>query len=81
MSAIPGASSCIYCEFVCLLFSQTHRETHRFFPTSGVQVTETNLFHYRRVTFSSQIKSKVDNILTKTVPLRINLNIDDTYNF
>jgi hypothetical protein len=33
-------------------------------------------FHYRRVAFSSQIKSKVENILTKAAALRINLNID-----
>ena len=33
-------------------------------------------FHYRRVTFSSQLKSKVGNILVKVVVLRITLNID-----
>jgi hypothetical protein len=32
--------------------------------------------HYRHVVFSSQIKSKVGNILVKTVVIRINLNID-----
>jgi hypothetical protein len=33
-------------------------------------------FHYRRVPFSSQLKSKVGNILAKAAALRINLNID-----
>ena len=32
--------------------------------------------HYRRVVFSSQVKSKVGNILVKTAALRINLSID-----
>jgi hypothetical protein len=31
--------------------------------------------HYRRVVFSSQLKSKVGNILVKVVSLRITLNI------
>jgi hypothetical protein len=34
-------------------------------------------FHYRRSVFSSHLKSKVDNIVIKTVDLRVNLNIDD----
>ncbi len=33
-------------------------------------------FHYRRAAFSSQLKSKIGNILTKTTVLRITLNID-----
>jgi hypothetical protein len=38
------------CEFVCLLFFQTHRETDRFFAASGVQFAQSNLqYHYRRV--------------------------------
>jgi hypothetical protein len=35
-------------------------------------------FHYRRVVFSSQLKSECGNILDKTTVLRITLNIDDT---
>jgi hypothetical protein len=61
-----------------LLFLQDHRETDRFFAPSGVQLAHSNseLFHYLRETFSSHLKSKIDNILTKTVTLRIVLNID-----
>ena len=50
--------------------------TTRFVPTSGVQLAQSNRFHYHGVTFSSQIKSKVGNILPKAAALRINLNID-----
>jgi hypothetical protein len=34
------------------------------------------MFNYRRAAFSSQIKSKVGNILVKAAVLCINLNID-----
>ncbi len=34
------------------------------------------VFHYRRADFSSQLKSKIGNILAKVEALRINLNID-----
>ncbi len=65
-------------EFVCLLFLQAHRETGRFFAASGVQLAQSNRgqFHYRRAVFSSQLKSKIGNILAKSAALRINLNID-----
>ena len=45
---------------------------------SGVQLAQSTsgLFHFRRVAFSSQLKSKVGNILAKAAALRINLNID-----
>ncbi len=33
-------------------------------------------YHYRRAAFSSHLKSKIGNILTKFVALRITLNID-----
>ncbi len=33
-------------------------------------------FHYHRVSFSSHLKSKVGNILTKTAELRITQNVD-----
>ena len=45
--------------------------------SSEVHLTQTN-FHFHRAAFSSQLKSKVGHILTKTVVLRTNLNIDDT---
>ncbi len=81
ISFIPGVDSTsglLHCDFVCLLFWQTHRETDCFFAASGVHLTQTNTqYHYRHVTFSSQLKSKVRHILDKTVVLRINLNIDD----
>ena len=77
MPVIARTSGCLHCEFVCLLFLQTHRETDLFLAASGVQLTQTN-FHYHRSTFSSQLKCKVDNILTKAAALRIVLNIDGT---
>jgi hypothetical protein len=43
---------------------EAHRETDRFLAASEVQLTQTN-FHFRRVVFSSHLKSKVCNILTK----------------
>jgi hypothetical protein len=63
---------------VSLLFLQVHRETDLFFATSEVQFSQSNIqFHYHRVVFSSQLKSKVGHLLGKTEDLRINLNIDD----
>ena len=61
-----------------LLFLQAHRETDRFFAASGVQLEQStsDQFHYRHTVFSSQLKSKVGNILTKAAALRIILNID-----
>ena len=47
-----------------------------FFSASGVLLVKSNQFHYRRTTFSSQIKSKVGNILSKASALCVNLNID-----
>jgi hypothetical protein len=58
-------------------FFQAHRETDRFLVASGFQLAETN-FHFHRTTFSSQIKSKIGNILTKAAVRRIVLNIDRT---
>ena len=51
-----------------------------FLTVSGVQFEEHDRghFHFLRVSFSSQIKSKVGNILTKTETIRIVLNIDGT---
>ena len=46
---------------------------------AGVEQSQHNqdLFCFRRTPFYSQIKSKVDNILTKSTVLRININNDD----
>ena len=77
MSAIASTSGRPHCEFVCLLFLQTHRETDLFLATSGVQLAQTH-FHFRHAAFSSQLKSKVGHILAKAAALRIMLNIDGT---
>jgi hypothetical protein len=65
-------------EFVRLLFLQVHRETDRFFSASGVQLVQTDRdqFHFRRVSFSSHLKSRVALGLDKASPLRITLNLD-----
>ena len=64
--------------FLRLLFLQAHRETYRFFAASGVELAQSTSgqFHYKRAAFSSQLKSKVGNILAKAEALRITLNID-----
>ncbi len=73
MPAIASTSGCLHSELVRLLFLQAHRETDRFFAASGVQLAQSTSgqFHYRRVAFSSQLKSKVGNILAKAAALRI----------
>jgi hypothetical protein len=78
MPAIAGTSGRLHSEFVRLLFLQTHRETDRFFTASGFQLAQSTSgqFHYRRAAFSSQLKSKVGNILVKAAALSITLNID-----
>jgi hypothetical protein len=65
MPAIAGTSGRLHSEFVRLLFLQAHRETDRFFAASGLQLAQSTSgqFHYRRAAFSSQLKSKVGNIL------------------
>jgi hypothetical protein len=80
MSVLISTSGRLISEFLLLLFLQVHRETDLFFAVSGVQVAQSTsgLFHYLRVVFSSQLKSKVDNILIKDTVLQIVLNIDDT---
>ena len=67
MPAIASTSGRLRSEFVCLLFLQAHREADRFFAASGVQLAQSTSgqFHYRRVAFSSQLKSKIGNILAK----------------
>jgi len=77
MPAIASTSGRLHSDFVRLLFLQAHRETYRFFATSGVQLAESNSgLRYRRAAFSSQLKSKCGNILAKAATLQIILNID-----
>jgi hypothetical protein len=78
MPAIASTSGRLHSEFVCPLFLQSHRETDRFFSTSGVQFphSTSGQFHCRHTVFSSQLKSKIGNILVKTTSLRITLDID-----
>ncbi len=59
---------------VLLLLLETHRETDHFLPDPGVHLVQST-FHYRRLVFSSHLKSKVGHILTKSEVLCINLNI------
>ncbi len=76
--AITSTSDRLHGEFVRLLFLQTHRETDRFFPPSGVQSAQSTSgkFHFRRTVFPQEIKGKVGLTLTKAVALHINLNLD-----
>ncbi len=57
---------------------QDHRETDRFFESSGVQFTkhDRGLFHFHRSVFSSLIKKRVALALVKTTTLRLMINID-----
>jgi hypothetical protein len=77
MSAIDSTSGRLHREFIRILFLQSHRETDHL-TVSGVMSARSDrgFFHYRHTVFSSMLKSRVGNILTKTVTLRINLNID-----
>ena len=72
---VAGTTDHLHCELVSLFFFQNHRKTDLLLSSSGVQLVRSNL-HLRRVEFSSQVKSKVGNILVKSVSLRMNLNID-----
>ena len=78
MPAIASTSGRLHGEFVRLLFLQAHRETDRFFAASGVQLAQTQrgMFHFRRASFSQQLKSKVGLALAKAAALRIDLNLD-----
>jgi hypothetical protein len=75
MSAIVSTSGRLHSECVRRLFLQAHRETDPFFTVQLAQY-DRDQFHYRRAAFSSQLKSKVGNILGKAAALRITLNID-----
>ena len=81
MSSIDSTSGRLHSEFIRLSFLQTHRETDRFFVASGVPLaksTSGGFFHFRRVVFFSNLKSKSGKLLAKTAALRINLNLDGT---
>ena len=77
-SSVLNPPLILHSEFIRLLFLQAHRETDRFFATSGVQITQPNrgLFHFRRAAFLTNLKAKVGSTLTKAATLRITLNID-----
>jgi hypothetical protein len=75
MPAAASTTGRLHCELVRLLFLQAHWETDRFLAASGVQLAQSH-FHYCRAVFSSQLKSKLENIFAKAAALRINLNID-----
>ena len=68
----------IHSEFIRILFLQAHRETDRFFATSGVPSAESHrgFFHYRRAAFFSNLKLKTGSLLAKAAALRITLNLD-----
>ncbi len=78
--AISSTSGRLHREFIRLLFLQTHRETDRFFATSGVQLVQRDrgLFHFRLAAFFAILKVKVGSTLAKATASRINLNIDGT---
>ncbi len=78
MTVIACTSGRLHREFIRILFVQDHRETDRFFVTSGVLSAQSDrgFFHYRHAAFSSMFKSRVGNILSKATGLRINLNLD-----
>ena len=74
---IASTSGRLHSEFIRLLFLQSHRETDRFFAASGVQSAQSTsgvLFHFKRVVFLSQLRSKVGRTLDKAAALRVNLN-------
>ena len=64
--------------FYLFLFLQVHRETDRFFATSGVQLAQSDrgYFHFRRAAFLAQLKSRVGLTLAKAAAVRITLNLD-----
>jgi hypothetical protein len=74
-SVVTSTSWRLHSEFVRLLFLHVHRETDRFFPTSGVQLPE----HVSSTSVSqfSLHNSKEGGLtLGKVPPLRITLNLD-----
>jgi hypothetical protein len=77
---IPSTSGRLHCEFVRLLFLQDHRETDRFFSTSGVHLVQhdRDQFHFRHTVFTQQLKIRIGLVLVKETVLRITLNLDGT---
>jgi hypothetical protein len=67
MSDIASTSGRLHSEFVRLLFLQSHRETDRFFTASGVHLAQTqrDMFHFRRVAFSTHLKAKVGSTVRR----------------
>jgi hypothetical protein len=80
MPAIAGTNGRLHSDFIRLLFLQAHRETDRFFATSGVQSAQSNLgstyFHFRRAAVLNQLKSKCGLLLAKAAALLVTLNLD-----
>jgi hypothetical protein len=70
MSGIASTSVRLHSEFVRLLFLQDHRETDRFFTTSGVQLapTDRDQFHFRRAVFSQQLKTRLSWLSLRQKP-------------
>jgi hypothetical protein len=74
MSSITSTSGRLHSEFVRLLFLQTHRETDRFFEASGGQLAQSTsggFFHFRRAAFFANLKSKIGNLLTKALRMKL----------
>ncbi len=82
MAAIAGTNGRLHSDVIRLLFLQVHRETDRFFATSGVQSVQSNLgstyFHFHRTVVLNQLKSKCGLLLAKAAALRVTLNLDGT---
>ncbi len=77
MPTIPSTSGRLHSEFDRLLFLQAHRETDRFYATSGVLSAQSDRgFYHHRAVVSAQLKSKVGVALAKAAALRITLNLD-----
>jgi hypothetical protein len=72
MPAIPSTSGWLHSEFVRLLFLQAHRETDRFFATSGVHLAQPNsgLFHFRRAD-THPSHSQTSRLLTSSLSLGV----------
>jgi hypothetical protein len=67
MPTMAGTNGRLHSDFIRLSFLQAHRETDRFFTSSGVQSTQSNLgftfFHFHHVPVLNQFKSKCGLLL------------------
>jgi hypothetical protein len=83
MPTIGSTSGRLHSEFIRILFLQTHRETDRFFPSSGVLSGQSDrgLFHYHPTVFTSMFKSRVGNILTKVFQFHDQPSVCETCRF